>query len=67
MDEINDANDNLQEELRNEPQGKARVTYDDLWIQHKEQQMKNSIQKYKLIFEQLLRKINFRFVIALKF
>lgn len=51
MDEFNDTSDNLQEELRNEPQEKARVTYDDLWIQHREQQMKNSIQKYKLIFE----------------
>ena len=67
MDEFNDTNDNLQQELRNEPQEKARVTYDDLWIQHREQQMKNSIQKYKLIFEQLLRKINFRFLIAFKF
>lgn len=61
MDEIHDANDNLQEELKNEPQEKARMTYDDLWIQHREQQMKNSIQKYKLIFEQLLRKVRVSF------
>ncbi|KAF3420608.1 hypothetical protein E2986_03097 [Frieseomelitta varia] len=48
MDEFNDTNDNnLQQELRNEPQEKARVTYDDLWIQHREQQMKNSIQKLR--------------------
>ncbi|KAK9296284.1 hypothetical protein QLX08_009621 [Tetragonisca angustula] len=47
LDEFNDTNDNLQQELRNEPQEKARVTYDDLWIQHREQQMKNSIQKLR--------------------
>ncbi|CAD1469397.1 unnamed protein product [Heterotrigona itama] len=47
MNEFNDTSDNLQEELKNKPQEKARVTYDDLWIQHREQQMKNNIQKLR--------------------
>lgn len=47
--EFNDISGNLQEESTNEQQEKKRVTYDDLWMQHREQQMKNQysdVQNY---------------------
>ncbi|XP_043586488.1 uncharacterized protein LOC122569468 [Bombus pyrosoma] len=47
--EFDDISGNSQEESTNEQQGKKRVTYDDLWMQHREQQMKNQysdIQNY---------------------
>lgn len=37
------------------------MTYDDLWIQHRKE-LKNqfdNIEKYKLIFNQLYREINY--------
>lgn len=39
--EFDDISGNLQEESTNEQQGKKRVTYDDLWMQHREQQMRS--------------------------
>ncbi|XP_050475512.1 uncharacterized protein LOC126866219 [Bombus huntii] len=47
--EFDDISGNLQEESTNEQQGKKRVTYDDLWMQHREQQMRSQysdIQNY---------------------
>ncbi|XP_068966190.1 uncharacterized protein [Bombus flavifrons] len=47
--EFDDISDNLQEESTNEQQGNKRVTYDDLWMQHREQQMKSQysdVQNY---------------------
>lgn len=38
------------------------MTYNDLWIQYRKQEMKNQfddIEKYKLIFNQLYREINY--------
>lgn len=68
--EFDDISGNSQEESINEQQEKKRVTYDDLWMQHREQQMKNQysdIQKYNLIFWQFCRKINFLCLVAIKF
>ncbi|XP_060833013.1 uncharacterized protein LOC132916748 [Bombus pascuorum] len=47
--EFDDISGNLKEESTNDQQGKKRVTYDDLWMQHREQQMKSQysdIQNY---------------------
>lgn len=51
--EFYDATDNLQDEKKNESQEKQkkRVTYNDLWIQYRKQEMKNQfddIEKYKV-------------------
>lgn len=68
--EFDDISGNLQEESTNVQEEKKRVTYEDLWMQHREQQMKSQfsdIQKYKLIFWQFCRKINFLYLVAIKF
>lgn len=68
--EFDNISGNSQEESTNEQQEKKRVTYDDLWMQHREQQMKNQysdIQKYKLMFWQFCRKINFLCLVVIKF
>lgn len=68
--EFDDISDNLQEESTNKQQGNKRVTYDDLWMQHREQQMKSQysdVQKYKLIIWQFCRKINFLCLVVIKF